>query len=79
VVEHPQSQLRAMFPTLVHPTTGSHRVTGAPVKLSETPGGPKSPAPLLGQHTRAALSDILGLGDAAIEELLAAGIVAELH
>jgi len=48
VVEHPQSQLRAMFPTLVHPTTGSHRVTGAPVKRSETPGGPKSPAPLWG-------------------------------
>ena len=34
-----------------HPTAGRHRVTGTPVKLSETPGSPGAPAPLLGQHT----------------------------
>ncbi|HMC60576.1 MAG TPA: CoA transferase [Candidatus Solibacter sp.] len=77
VVEHPQSQVREMFPEMDHPTAGSHRITGAPVKLSETPGGPKSPAPLLGQHTRTVLKEVLGLDDAEIEALFAAGIVAE--
>ena len=39
VVEHPQCDVRQMFPTLQHPVAGPHRVTGTPVKLSETPGG----------------------------------------
>src|SRR6185369_10196657 len=43
VVEHPQSAARQMFPTLEHPTAGAHRVTGTPVKLSETPGSPGPP------------------------------------
>ncbi|HXB68971.1 MAG TPA: CoA transferase [Candidatus Acidoferrales bacterium] len=76
VVEHPQSQVREMFPAMDHPAAGSHRITGAPVKLSETPGGPKSPAPLLGQHTRTALKEVLGLDDAEMEALFTAGIVA---
>ena len=37
VAEHPQSAVRCMFPELEHPTAGAHRVTGTPVKLSETP------------------------------------------
>ena len=77
VVEHPQSQVREMFPAMDHPAAGIHRITGAPVKLSETPGRPQSPAPLLGQHTRTALKEVLGLGDAEVEGLFAAGIVAE--
>jgi crotonobetainyl-CoA:carnitine CoA-transferase CaiB-like acyl-CoA transferase len=76
VVEHPQSQVREMFPAMDHPTAGSHRITGEPIKLSETPGGPKSPAPLLGQHTRSVLTELLGLHDAEIEALIARGIVA---
>jgi crotonobetainyl-CoA:carnitine CoA-transferase CaiB-like acyl-CoA transferase len=76
VVDHPQSEVRQMFPEMEHPKAGRHRITGAPVKLSETPGRPKSPAPLLGQHTRAALEDVLGLEQGEFEALLAAGIVA---
>jgi crotonobetainyl-CoA:carnitine CoA-transferase CaiB-like acyl-CoA transferase len=76
VVEHPQSAVREMFPEMPHPIAGKHRITGAPVKLSETPGRPKSPAPLLGQHTRAALGDVLGLDPGEIQALFAAGVVA---
>ena len=43
VVEHPQSAVREMFPTVDHPKAGTHRVTGTPVKLSETPGAPARP------------------------------------
>jgi formyl-CoA transferase/CoA:oxalate CoA-transferase len=77
VVDHPQSEVRRMFPTLDHPTAGPHRVTGTPIKLSETPGSPGMPAPLLGQHTTRALRDLLGLDDAAIATLAANGVIYE--
>jgi formyl-CoA transferase/CoA:oxalate CoA-transferase len=77
VALHPQCEVRQMFPMLDHPTAGIHRVTGTPVKLSETPGHPTIPAPLLGEHTRRTLTELLGLNDAAIEDLVARQIVLE--
>jgi crotonobetainyl-CoA:carnitine CoA-transferase CaiB-like acyl-CoA transferase len=65
----PQSELRQMFPVLDHPTAGKHQVTGTAVKLSDTPGGPTTPAPLPGQHTRAALKELFVLDDREIDEL----------
>jgi CoA:oxalate CoA-transferase len=35
-----------------HPKIGPMRTLGVPVKLSETPGAVRRPAPLLGEHTR---------------------------
>lgn len=69
VVEHPQSAAREMFPTREHPAAGAHRVTGTPVKLSETPGGSAAPAPLLGEHSAEALSALLGLDKATLAGL----------
>lgn len=77
VVEHPQCEVRQMFPIINHPAAGPHRTTGTPVKLSDTPGKPALPAPLLGQHTRCALKEFFGLDDSAIEELVARGVVFE--
>ena len=75
VVEHPQSSMRQMFPTLEHPATGRHRVTGTPIKLSETPGAPSEPAPLLGEHSSSALQHLLGLDDAVLADLAARGVI----
>jgi crotonobetainyl-CoA:carnitine CoA-transferase CaiB-like acyl-CoA transferase len=50
-------------------------MVGAPVKLSDTPGTVREPAPLLGQHTDAVLRERLGLDDAEIARLRAAGAV----
>jgi crotonobetainyl-CoA:carnitine CoA-transferase CaiB-like acyl-CoA transferase len=75
VVAHPQSAVREMFPTLDHPAAGPHRVTGTPVKLSDTPGRPGLPAPLLGQHTRETLGELLGLSADALNSLVARGII----
>ena len=75
VVEHPQCEVRQMFPTLQHPIFGPHRVTGTPVKLSETPGGTGAPAPLLGEHTSDTLAELLGLDDAALDALAARGVI----
>ena len=72
-----QSEIREMFPILEHLTAGSHKVTGTPVKLSEAPGHPNLPAPLLGQHTRSVLRDLFDLNDERIDDLIARGIVLE--
>jgi crotonobetainyl-CoA:carnitine CoA-transferase CaiB-like acyl-CoA transferase len=77
VAEHPQSELRKMFPVMDHPTAGVHRVTGTPVKLSDTPGAPSSPAPLLGQHSRSALKELFALDDNLINDLVERHIVFE--
>jgi formyl-CoA transferase/CoA:oxalate CoA-transferase len=75
VVEHPQCAVREMFPVIDHPAAGRHQVTGTPVKLSDTPGHPSSPAPLLGQHTRCTLKELLALDDVALEDLAARRVV----
>jgi len=75
VVEHPQTGVRQMFPMLDHATAGPHRVTGTPVKLSATPGRPGAPAPRLGEHTRCALEEVLGLDGAALDGLAARGVI----
>ncbi len=69
VCEHPQVHARHMVVSLVHPRVGQIRVTGVPIKLSETPGAVTSPPPLLGQHTQEVLSTWLQMSPAEIERL----------
>lgn len=66
-----------MFPEIDHPAAGRHRVTGTPVKLSETPGTPGESAPLLGQHTHEVLKELLGSDGAAFDSLAERSIVHE--
>ncbi len=77
VVNHPQSVYREMFPAIHHPVSGQHRVTGAPLKFSESPVVPDAPAPLLGEHTASVLAEMLQLDARTIDSLLQAGIVCE--
>ncbi|HET7386728.1 MAG TPA: CoA transferase [Nocardioidaceae bacterium] len=51
VCEDPHTLARQMVVETTHPVEGRIRVLGVPVKLSETPGSVRSPAPLLGEHT----------------------------
>jgi crotonobetainyl-CoA:carnitine CoA-transferase CaiB-like acyl-CoA transferase len=60
---------RDMVMPLNHPTAGPINVNGVPIKLSATPGEVKAPPPLLGQHTDAILSNILGYTANQIAEL----------
>ena len=48
---------------------------GAPWKLSGDGVGVRRPAPLLGEHNRYVLGDILGMSDEEIEELTKAGVL----
>ena len=70
---HPQVQARGMVVPLQHPTAGPIRVTGVPVRLSDTPGAVRTPPPRLGEHTRAVLAEVLGLDGAAIDALVREG------
>jgi crotonobetainyl-CoA:carnitine CoA-transferase CaiB-like acyl-CoA transferase len=75
VAKDPQCELREMFPLMQHGVAGPHRVTGAPVKLSETPGAPGIPAPLQGEHTRDVMREYFGLDDEALKDLEARGVI----
>jgi crotonobetainyl-CoA:carnitine CoA-transferase CaiB-like acyl-CoA transferase len=60
VFSHPQIRPRNMVVELDHPTAQKVKLVGVPVKYSETPGSVRLPPPLLGQHTDAILSELLG-------------------
>lgn len=75
VVEHPQTTIREMFPAIHGPVAGPHRVTGTPIKLSETPGRIGAPAPDLGEHTGTVLCELLGLDANALDSLAHAGVI----
>jgi crotonobetainyl-CoA:carnitine CoA-transferase CaiB-like acyl-CoA transferase len=77
VAEDSQTALRNMFPTIDCPLAGPHRVTGPAVKLSETPGRVGKPAPKLGEHTYAALIDLLGLDANQIQALSDASVITQ--
>jgi CoA:oxalate CoA-transferase len=71
----PQAAARDMFPVLRHSTAGLFPVTGVPVKMSETPGRVRFPAPRLGQHTRAVLHSLLCLDRPTLDRLEAEAVI----
>jgi crotonobetainyl-CoA:carnitine CoA-transferase CaiB-like acyl-CoA transferase len=54
----PQAVAREMVTEIDHPVAGPMRTLGIPVKLSETPGALRRPAPLLGEHTGEVLAEL---------------------
>jgi formyl-CoA transferase len=74
-LQTPQAIAREMTVEVEHPTLGTLRTLGTPIKMSETPLDPKRRAPLLGEHTDDVLADA-GYSSDEIEQLRAAGAVA---
>lgn len=75
VAVDPQAAHRELFPTVEHPTAGPVRVTGAPIKFSDSSGAMTTAAPLPGEHTRQALSDLLGLTPTELDGLENRGVI----
>ena len=75
VLTHPQVLARDMVVEVDHPVAGKTKLTGAPVKLSDTPAEIRTPPPLLGEHTDEVLTEVLGLSASEIEALRAGGVV----
>jgi CoA:oxalate CoA-transferase len=73
VLSDPQVLARQMIAEIFHPTIGTLKVPGVPIKLSETPGCVAGPAPRLGEHTEQVLGELLGLTATEIDALRSAG------
>ena len=69
VFDDPHIQARGMVSTWQHPLAGSINLVASPLKLSRTPVRHDHPPPLLGQHTDAVLTEVLGYGPADIARL----------
>jgi formyl-CoA transferase/CoA:oxalate CoA-transferase len=75
VVEDEHLQARNMLPVLEHATAGPIRVTGAPVKLSQSPSEITTAARSLGVDSAAVLSEYLGMNEEEIRLLRVAGVI----
>ena len=64
-----QAYALEMVKEVEHPTCGKIKVTGVPVKLSQTPGAVELPPPTLGQHTEEILTRLLGYSKSEVEKL----------
>ena len=71
----PQVLHRGMVGEVEHPTIGTLRLAGLPIKYSETPGAIRNPPPLLGEHTDEILTDVLGYTPDKIDVLRGDGVV----
>ncbi len=70
----PQTLAREMVVPLAHPTIPDFKTIGTPVKLSDTPGRPRSAPPALGEHTARVLAE-LGIDAAAQARLREEGAI----
>lgn len=75
VLQDPQVLAREMLVEIAHPTMGSLKVPGVPVKLSETPGRVAGPAPRLGEHNQAILGPIVESLGMDYQEIEKSGVI----
>jgi crotonobetainyl-CoA:carnitine CoA-transferase CaiB-like acyl-CoA transferase len=64
-----------MLVEVEHPTAGTVRMAGIPVKFSATAASVRLPPPLLGQHTEKVLASWLGMNEKEISELKGKSVI----
>lgn len=72
---HPHLRERGYLVELDHPVLGRLRGLGAPFHLPDAPGGPRTAAPLLGEHNERVYGELLGLGSDQLAALRAEGVI----
>jgi len=75
VFADPQTAAREMLIDVPHPTIGSLKMAGTPLKLASIAPPPRRPPPLLGEHTDEVLRDLLKLPTDEISALRNGGII----
>ena len=75
MIADPQVKARDMFVDYDHPTYGPLKVTGTPLKLSETPGRIESLAPVPGEHNEDIFVRMLGHSKDELRKWEAEGVV----
>jgi benzylsuccinate CoA-transferase BbsF subunit len=71
----PHIRVRGLHTTCTHPMFGEETLLNIPWKLSRTPASIRSPAPMLGQHNRYVLGEILKMSEEEIDRLVEEGAV----
>ena len=74
-LESEQAQARGMVQTVPHPAIGPVRMVASPLKLGRTPPSTRRHPPLLGEHTREVLREVLGLSDDRLTALRERGAI----
>ena len=72
---HPQLVARGLYEPVLHEAVGEHPVPGLPLRWSGIDRWNETPSPLLGKHNHEVLTRILGLTDAEVDDLEAAGVI----
>jgi formyl-CoA transferase len=75
VFDDPHLASREMLVSVDDPVAGPRKYARTPLHLSAAPEIPTAPAPQLGEHSRAILRDLLGYGEAQIDQLYEKGVV----
>ena len=73
--QDPQVLARGLALSIPHSLAGSVPQVASPIRLSETPVEYRQAPPLLGEHTEAVLSELLGLDEQAVRQLRATGVL----
>jgi CoA:oxalate CoA-transferase len=75
VFDDPHLAARKMLVSVDDPVAGPRKYARTPLHLSASPEIPTAPAPQLGEHSRPILRDLLGYGEAQIDQLHDKGVV----
>jgi crotonobetainyl-CoA:carnitine CoA-transferase CaiB-like acyl-CoA transferase len=75
MLEDAHFRAREAIVKTMHPRFGELRMQNVAPKLSATPGGIRSPAPELGQHSEEIYRNLLNFDLARITDLRARGII----
>lgn len=75
VFADPQVQARGMQMEMMHPAAGPIPLVASPIRMSGTPVQYRSAPPQLGQDTRRVLAEVLGLSEAALDDLSQQGVL----
>jgi len=74
---HPHLQSRGYFEDAPHVIVGSLPIAGMPFRMTGRDRWIDAPAPTMGEHNREILGGLLGLDDAELERLTAAGVIGD--
>ncbi len=75
LLQDPQNKHREFYRYMEHPVMGEIPYTGHQYRISGYDNGPRSPAPMLGQHSYDVLSEVLEFSDEEIAAAYASGAI----
>ncbi|MBN2028526.1 MAG: CoA transferase [Actinobacteria bacterium] len=74
-IEMEQTRVRGMLQDVEQPGAGTMTICGPTLKVPDTPLRIAGPAPMLGEHTREILADLLGYGEERLADLQEKGVI----